>query len=1149
MSPTLWSGAAAVPGVLQFGRAQLWFGCILYFYCWILTLMALVSKEWRCSLGVISNTSCPQCPSWEHQHGKDQYQLALLTVATVLGAVGYAALALRWLPMFARFPVLKMLSVLLLAAVIVLDFEAHFSYYSTYSGFTASSATSDTLFFCTAYSYALIAAVYGCLTVGLLAWHEGVEWSVRRRMREKREQRRVLREQRQVEGEKPQIVLEQPGVAGDRQAAVTAPASDSSAAASSLSPVPPPASLPASHAIGAMPAFSSAYLSSTYLPASSAALSSTSTPSSVAGWCERLGLYTRADAKVDSLLLKWTWKDQLSPMQRRLVLGVNAFFLLLYFGGLIISSIEGWALQDGVNYILSSWCTLGYGLYTPITTGGRLFMYAYWPVGFIIISSTSTTIWRVILARADRILKVASEKLIAHEPHRRTASTRAATQRSEGRLTEERQSEKEAGAPRARNEVECDEEDEEQRSGPRHQSAYPSLKDIVFSSPSNKELPSHPTAPAHLPPAHVTEQHRTPTAAERTAAPVSNNGRSAAVEVVSPTSSNLSAQHTSHARGGAMRLSPRPSQHAKRPQPDLSRFSTLPNGASSTASQYVPSARFPLNAGRGHFSLTVYEAADKPSLPSLADVFAPLHSASAADEAERATLPQPQSTAVTPSKSSQRTLPTLARPPSVLPRSRTPTAASAAGAAVARKKVSDSQLTLVSSSLRNDFLAHLKRQTNHEQLQRDIRQQRNSIVQPERQSVAHRLSALPEESTSAPAPPSSPHSSVSSQPSPLAASNPPLATSRSFAPGAHQPPVSPTLPHGRSVSTTRASPLLRELVPLLVKLGIAVLAVICWICLAGGVLVWTEGGRYDYWNCQWSAFNLLTTISVGSIATPFSTHTSAFFVWYLLLGVGTLAYCFALLAQLAFIAFDKREAAHHQHARDVAQWKTGGAASPDAASSATRKRESSNGEDGFVAHAKELDSLILQLVQRQADTIESEQDVEKQHQAFVRSPVLMLGGGGAAGEQVEVPLEGVSLLLRYHLAFQAFEKERARIHSVRMAKAARKARQRTLRRTPQQSIGKLDVEAAGAAADSGKEAETAQAGQQAEGTAGSVGLEMAGDGQSEDGEQDESEEEEEKLADYGQSDRWFDWSNDKDWIAQAEEESVSLATEPPVEQP
>ena len=130
-SSTVSSGVAALPGVLQFGRAQLWFGCILYFYCWTLTLMATISNEWICSLGVIVNNSCPQCPSWHAEQGKDSYQRALLVTATLLGALGYVSLALRWLSAFSRFPVLKLLSVILLAAVIALDFEAHYSYNST----------------------------------------------------------------------------------------------------------------------------------------------------------------------------------------------------------------------------------------------------------------------------------------------------------------------------------------------------------------------------------------------------------------------------------------------------------------------------------------------------------------------------------------------------------------------------------------------------------------------------------------------------------------------------------------------------------------------------------------------------------------------------------------------------------------------------------------------------------------------------------------------------------------------------------------------------------------------------------------------------------------------------------------------------------
>ena len=245
-----------------------------------------------------------------------------------------------------------------------------------------------------------------------------------------------------------------------------------------------------------------------------------------------------------------------------------------------------------------------------------------------------------------------------------------------------------------------------------------------------------------------------------------------------------------------------------------------------------------------------------------------------------------------------------------------------------------------------------------------------------------------------------------------------------------------------------------ELSPLLVKLGIAVLCVVCWICVAGGVLVWSEGGQYDYWDSLWSAFNLLTTISVGSIATPFSVKTSSFFVWYLLLGVGTLAYCFALIAQIAFIAFDKRQAVHHKRiAREAAQRShLIGTAHPSQSSSTAAGRVSE--DEAFVAHAKEMDQLILQLVhqQEQAAAEGGVDKAEQQQRAFMRSPVLMLGRGGPAGggADVELPLEGVSLLLRYHLAFQAFEKEKIRVDALRRAKAAQLAQQRASRRTAQQ---------------------------------------------------------------------------------------------------
>ena len=1157
MSPSLWSGAAAVPGVLQLGRAQLWFGCILYFYCWTLTILALISKEWTCSLGVITNLSCPQCPSWEHEFGKDHYQTALLTVATVLGALGYISLALRWVPMFARFPVLKLLSVLLLGAVIVLDFEAHFSYQSTYDGSVASSATSDSLFFCTAYSYALIAAVYGCLTIALLAWHEWVEWSVRRKMRDRREERRRLRAQQQQSGsERPVVVVEQPGAAaaaaaGDKE--VAAPPSQLETTSTSplgppSLPLPPPATAPSTTSSLSQPngvARASSYPSSPSSPSGPAS----SFRASVAEWLERLGLYTRADTKLDSLLLKWSWKDQLSPMQRRLVLGINAFFLLLYFGGLIISSIEGWALQDGVNYILSSWCTLGYGLYTPITTGGRLFMYVFWPVGFIVISSTSTTIWRVILARADRVLKNTTEKLIAREP-----AARPASQRRSGHVEDNgREKEKQMSAAHVHDGGgESDEEDKS--GGGRRHSPYPALKDIMFNSPSRRHSLSHHSMTHHTDNhmrAQSNDEHTTPASdriehVQESKWPVdTRRGSEEGTSCASPTA----ALHlSSHARPSTVRSSPRPAQRVE-PQKYLTspaRRSSLPNEEDRSSlpneedrSLGPPTVRYPLTWGRGNLSLTVYEAArEQAAMPSLSDVFAPLHSAANSTAADGVTadpsqqpLPAPP-LRPQPSRPTASPLPLLPRGPTISTTSATPSHRTANS-----RGTSSASLTMVNSSLRDDFLAHLRQQTSHEQLQRDIHQRRGSATPTQRESVpaAHRLSAVHEDEGASPASPASPQSSPSSKPMPLPPPNPQAAPTtlasaalRSSAPFAH--------PALRATPATDNTALLREIAPLLMKLGIAVLAVICWICLAGGVLVWSEGHVYGYWDCQWSAFNLLTTISVGSIATPFSTKTSAFFVWYLLLGVGTLAYCFALIAQLAFIAFDKREAQMHQHMRSVAHLRSAGGGSGELGVAAGRKKAALNEEEGFVAHAKELDSLILQLVQKQAAAIESEEDAEKQHQAFMRYPVAMFGGEGASGEQVEVPLEGVSLLLRYHLAFQAFERERTRMNNIRMARAARSARVRSSRQILQQSPSK-DTQVGGDAVKDGEEAGTAQQ-QNAEGGAGN-GAEQQADGEEQNDDSGEDEDEE-KLAGNGPTDRWFDWSNDTDWIAQAEQESASL---------
>ena len=1171
MSPNLWFGAGAVPGILQLGRAQLWFGCILYFYCWTLTLMSLISDQWICSTGSINNLSCLACPSWEEEHGKDERQRALLAVATVLGALGYVLIALRWLPRFARFPWMKLLSMGLLGAVIALDLDAHFSYRSDYQSSIIDSS-GGSLFFCTGHSFAEQAGVYGCLAIGLLVWHEVVEWSVRRKMRRRRELRRRMRAQQESDAERPQSASHQRNGTGLKQVVVNSSQPDVNSPAPVPHPPPHPLHAPSQQSQPSLLLSSSQLYdivvatgssSSTSFSPSAAAPVPAPTPASrpapsasAAEWCEWLGLYTRPETKLDSLLLKWTWKDQLSPMQRRLVLGVNAFFLLLYFGGLIISTIEGWALQDGINYILSSWCTLGYGLYTPITTGGRIFMYIYWPVGFIVISSTSTTIWRVILARLDRTLKETTEKITHNHKAQPAGKDTAQQQQQQLQHTDGRGVEQQNEAHQAQTHAHHgDEEEEEEGDGEAHHSSYPALKDIVFTSPSaRRSLSQHRSPPPGSDDGAQVEskdEHSEPAVkAERSP----GDGRLLEAEDLS-TPSIAPLHLSSHSRLSPMQLPSPPSQYA-RPRDSVTtpaRRHSNPQRANGPGRQYAPTASYPLGSGRGHFSLTVYESANEPTpMPSLADVFAPLNadpSAAATGAAHRTPGKPPSQTqtlAPPPALASQPSHSTSGHQPSSPSLTPSFAATSATGHAV-HKGVSGSELTMVSSALREDFLAQLRQQTSHEQLQKDIRRQRSATPpQPQQQSNAPRLPPLPEDDPTSALPPPSPQSSDFSPPSPPPAPNPLLINSSppppsSSHPTRHSPPSSRHHAHGAG----GAPPVLYEMIPLLIKLGIAVLFVICWICLAGGVLVWGEGGQYSYWDCQWSAFNLLTTISVGSLATPFSTETSAFFVWYLLLGVGTLAYCFALIAQLAFIAFDKRQAVHHQRLRDVAHRHAhmldGDAASGGGGgggrSSAGRKGDAGGGEGDFVAHAKELDHLILQLVQRQAAKEESLEDAEQQHRAFMRSPVLVLGGGGASGEQVELPLEGVSLLLRYHLAFQAFERERARMESARKARQTRKARQRGSRRQLQ-----LVTDAAGAAGDRA-EAGASQSPKRGQGTdanAGNTDL-QALDGEIEGDDEDEGEEEveEEKLAGIGPPDRLFDWSNDTDWIAQAEEESVS----------
>ena len=964
MAPSYLSDPATAAPVLRLGRAQLWFGCILYCYCLTLTLMALISGEWIASLTTINNLSCLACPSPTAEQGKDAYQRDLLITGTVLGAVGYFSIAMRWLEAFERFPGLKLLGMACLAAVVALDFTAHFSYRAEYGSHPVGDSN-GALFFSTGYAYAEIAAVYGCLALALLAWHEATEYHVRRLMRQRRAQRRLAAERSQpldvnAAAKQPQPQQQQQQQP-DSPVSPSSPSSPSSPASAteqrgfwntsaqqlSLAPPRPPPPPPS--------------------PSSSPVVRALQ-------WCVAC-VYTLPSSALerDSVLLKFAWKDQLSPMQRRLVLGVNAFFLLLYLGGLVISSIEGWALSDGVNYILSAWCTLGYGLYTPITTGGRIFMYCYWPIGFLVISSTSTTLWRVVLFRLDRSFRKTSERLSGRAGYaQRSEHVLGAPPASAARIGDAQQKRPEDESKGLELTAEHSAHDHPH---------YPALKDIMFNSP-------------------VAAAHRS--SIEREAAPPrasANSERDRALQ--------LPADHS----------------HTMPPLHDVP-LSALPPSAGrrKSAAGRPVGASYRLSSGN---TLTVYEEPRHRPPPSIADVFAPLRDA--------------------PLK---------------------PTA----GPAAPLSSSAPSPLSIVPPP--------------------DVNGSRPGTAHDEHRVDVPVSAAASSPGTAATA------SAVSAQP---------MVTFTPFASAALA---------SATYRPTGQSPLLPQLAPQLLKLSIAVLAVICWICIAGGVFVWSESGVYDYWDCQWSAFNLLTTISVGSIATPFSTDTSAFFVWYLLLGVGTLAYCFALIAQMAFIAFDQRQARQQRrlgHSKHSSQQGLGQQQSYSSDSS--HRPPPADAESAFVRHAQELDRFILDLVHRQDGRHASSAEAEAAQRAFVRSPVLVVDGRADGGEHMELPLQGITTLLRYHMAFQAFEK--ARTEGRRRAEERRaQRRKRKEEKGSAAPVQQGDV-VVSTPAEAIPPAEDVSHGGSA--------------AQSESSQGEDSHE-------HDDNDELFDWSNTVEWIAQAEED-------------
>ena len=1011
--------------VLRLGRAQLWFGCILYFYSWTLTLMSLLSEEWVVSLGTINNASCPACPSYDRVHGKDSYQRGLLAGAIVMGGLGYLSLALRWLPRFERFPVLKLWSMGCLVGVVVLDVEAHSSYESSYQS-SVVDVSGGSLLFGTGHAYAEIAAVYAGLALGLLLWHEGAEYHTRRLMRQRKQQR----SRATLSNAQPSF----PPPANSPRSLSMSSANGEQRAGSSPSINPPPhPTIPHS------------------LP-SGVGSSSRSAPSEPV--LSRLGLYTPPDAVQDVIALKFSWKDQLSPMQCRLVMGANIFFLLLYCGGLIITTVEGWALSDGVNYILSAWCTLGYGLYTPITTGGRIFMYIYWPIGFAIISSTSTTLWRVFLFRVDRQLRETSEKL-----------SRRRNLRGSQQLTG-------LGSMAA---IEEDEKGTAEGYGRAVNSA-------TFAQP---ELPIGSSRPSDPPESALQPQD------ERWRVQISPDQAHSA--------ENGSPLTPSPRREG---LSGPPRRQSRPPHLDFRRASLPP---SSVLASYQLTS--------GH-SLTVYETQKAAQPLSLKEVFAPLSAdkdstSGRTKEVEEVKEfpPDAPTTSVTPGLASvvpvlhHGNYPLAVSPPSPCPSTplRSPLSAPAS-----------SLLTLPPSFLRKDFLDYLQQRTSREQLRQDIDRQRSH---PIAEGIEEEEEGHLQEATAQPP--------FISHASPRPSSERAIANSAAMA----QPSVSfhPFASSPLSANPSAAlSPFRVHVGALLLKLAIAVAVVICWMCLAGGVFVWSESGVYGYWDCQWSAFNLLTTISIGSIATPFSTDTSAFFVWYLLLGVGTLAYCFALIAQIGFRVFDQSQAAFHRrrlHAVTEAQ---------------------DEQENAFVSHAKELDRFILQLVQGPAMNAPGETEEAQGDRAIMNAPVLMLGRKGGDGQRVELPLEGVSLLLRYHLAFREFE--RARQEGIRRATERRdqRRRQRLSQRRMQSRDGTATSNVASKSAV--LSAPLSGGAQPEEGAAGSAADESA------EALDEKSDENEEELihSDNGPTDRQFDWSNTGEWIAQVEEESeAGIATHQP----